>query len=195
MMMPTTAGMTRNGTNAATATSGNSGPPEYTMPYAVKMGSDEQRHHPRRVDHRFRELGQIEPGTADRGRDQEVEILGQEVSREGGDDVGEQQDREQRQQDHAEDLGGEQIADVLHPLDVAQHPEGDAEDGGPEGAADHGEHQQLAPGAAPLLLQARERPAPLRREQGPDGRLGRCGRHLSVRARRRAAARAGRPSA
>ena len=38
-IVPTTAGSTRNGTNAARATSGNSGPPEYTIPYAVKIGS------------------------------------------------------------------------------------------------------------------------------------------------------------
>ena len=32
MMTPTTAGITRYGTNAASATNGNSGPPEYTIP-------------------------------------------------------------------------------------------------------------------------------------------------------------------
>jgi hypothetical protein len=38
-MVPRTAGRIRNGTNAASATKGNSGPPEYTMPYAVTIGS------------------------------------------------------------------------------------------------------------------------------------------------------------
>ena len=38
-IVPATAGMRRYGTIAASATNGNSGPPENTIPYAVRIGS------------------------------------------------------------------------------------------------------------------------------------------------------------
>jgi hypothetical protein len=53
------------------------------------------------MDHRLRQLRDIEPRAADRRGHQQVEVLGEEEGRKRGNDVGEQQNREKGQKDDA----------------------------------------------------------------------------------------------
>jgi len=57
-----------------------------------------QRHHPRGMEERLAELGHIDPDPVHRRGDQEVEVLGEEERRQRGDDVGEEQHRDEREQ-------------------------------------------------------------------------------------------------
>ncbi len=96
----------------------------------------QQRHHPRGVHDRLGQLGEIEANPAHRRRDQQVEVLGQEEGGECGDDVRQQQDGEKRQQDHTQHLAGHEVADLIHAPEIAEHPEGNPEDGDPEEQGD-----------------------------------------------------------
>ena len=141
----------------------------------------QQGHHPRRMDQRFENLREIEPAPVHRGRHQHVEVFGQEEGRERCHQVGEQQDRSERQQQHAEDLAGQQAADFRRGAEILEHPVKDQKGAEPEGAPNDSE-QNHPPGGLVAALGHPGRHAPPFREHDL-GDAGASGRGLSHRRR------------
>ena len=80
-------------------------------------------------------------------RKEEFHVLGEEEGRERGDDVGQEQDHQEREERESQKLGRQQVANPLGAPEVQQHPEDDAEDEGPEEQPDEAQHAPLEPAA------------------------------------------------
>jgi hypothetical protein len=65
-----------------------------------------------------------------------------------GQDAAEQQQGKGHDQDHRQQLVGQEIADVFDPVEVAQHPPGDPEQPPPKDGPHDSEHQQPGSSAA-----------------------------------------------
>ncbi len=76
---------------------------------------------------------------------------------ERGDDAAEDQEREKGQQDHRKEFPGQDVAELLDPLEIVENPVEDQEGADPEGQTDRGEEKIAdpavtgAPGVAGVL--------------------------------------------
>ena len=104
----------------ASATSGNQHAPLVRHAVRGEHRDGHQHDHPARVHRGLEQLGAVEAQPVDRSRDQQVEIPRQEEARQRGDDVRQQQDREEADENHAEQLSGEQRTDLRHSAEVEE---------------------------------------------------------------------------
>src|SRR4029077_6441897 len=129
--------------------------------------------HPRGVEQRLAQLGEVDAQPVHWGRNQEVQVLREEKARQRRDHVRENENPDKREQHDAEHLAGEQRPDVLHAPEVLEDPVQDAEDADPEGHAHQDQDEQLARAPARTLLSdPLERGSPLGLEHAPQRGLG-----------------------
>ncbi len=132
----------------------------------------QERDHPARVQHRLDLLRPVHPQPVHRRRHDEIEVLCEEEGGQCRDDVRQEEDRQKSQQHHAQQLAGEERADLGDAGEVAEQLHEQREDHRPEGGADRQQHEQ--PQSAPLVTAgaARPRRQPLGREQQTNRRVG-----------------------
>ena len=107
------------------ATSGNTGRPVDD----AECCHDRDRHerdHPARVDQGLDQFCRVEGPPRDGTGREEVEITGQKKRRQRGDDVGEEEDAEEADQDHAEQLASEERPEIRDVAEVAKDSGDDA---------------------------------------------------------------------
>src|SRR5947208_2925834 len=119
---------------------------------------DHQRHHPRRMQQRLTQLGEIQPQPVHRGRDEQVEVLGEEEARERRDDVRQHQDGYEGKQNEPEDLARDERSQLFDSAEIAQDEKQHAEDACPERPSDNDQNDELAAAALGALF-----PQPLQR--------------------------------
>src|SRR6266550_4604019 len=119
---------------------------------------DHQRHHPRRMQQRLTQLGEIQPQPVHRGRDEQVEVLGEEEARERRDDVRQHQDGYEGKQNEPEDLARDERSQLFDSAEIAQDEKQHAEDACPERPTDNDQNDELAAAALGALF-----PQPLQR--------------------------------
>src|SRR5438477_3684154 len=131
-----------------------------------------QRHHPRRVQQRLAQLRQVDPQPVHRRGHEQVQVLRQEKARQCGNDVGEHQDRDERQQHQAQQLAREQRTQLLDAPEVAQDHVQHPEHGQPKQRPHAHQQQQLSRAATrALLADPLQCGPPLGLEHAPQRRL------------------------
>src|SRR5205085_7399 len=132
-----------------------------------------ERHHPRGVQQRLAELGQVEPEPVHGRRDEQVEVLREEEARQRRDHVRQHEDADEGEEHDAQNLGGEERPDVFHSTEVLEDQVEGAEHADPECHAYYGQREQLArPAAQALLADPLQGGPPLGLEHAPQRRLG-----------------------
>jgi hypothetical protein len=141
----------------------------------------EQHHHPARVHSRLEQLRTVQLEPIHRRAHEQVEIAREKEAGQRGDDVRQQQDREESDQDHPEELAGEERPEVGHAAKINEQLHEQGVDEHPEQRADEREEEEAR--AAPTLVRhgARARREQLRPQKQRDGWIGttRClGQHV-----------------
>src|SRR5436190_5645113 len=113
---------------------------------------DHQRHHPRRMQQRLTQLGEIQPQPVHRRRDEQVEVLGEEEARERRDDVRQHQDGYEGKQNEPEDLARDERSQLFDSAEIAQDEKQHAEDACPERPSDNDQNDELAAAALGALF-------------------------------------------